>query len=85
MQKEIRNIVITAVVALFVGYMAGGIIHTGHCPLTGTVIWKDKAEACCTKKHAEEKACCAKKDAAAAEATPVTDEAPAAESTEAAH
>lgn len=56
MTKEIRNIVITAVIALFVGYMIGGITQTGLCPITGTVIWKNRVAACADKKeHCEQK------------------------------
>lgn len=76
MTKEIRNIVITAIVALFVGYMVGSIMQTGRCPLTGTVICKGKADSCCAKKQAAEQA------APETEATP---EAPATPSAEAAH
>ena len=60
MKKEIRNIVITAIVALFVGYMIGFVTQTGRYPMTDPVVCEDKAKdkACCSKKHA------AKEDAA---------------------
>jgi len=61
MSKEIRNLVIAVVVSLFVGYMAGSIMQTGVCPLTGAVICKDKAAACESKKEScHEKRSCEK-------------------------
>jgi hypothetical protein len=82
MSKEIRNLVITAVIALFVGYMAGSIMQTGVCPITGMVICKDKAAACDSKKEAcHEKRSC-KKESCDKEKT--TEAAPSVESTEAA-
>jgi len=78
MNSNIRNIIITAVLALFIGYMVGGISQTGRCPITGRIICKERAAACCNK----EKECPAENQAtpvtpAAAEAT-----APAAPATE---
>jgi len=54
MKKEIRNIVITAIVALFVGYMIAFVTQTGRYPMTDPVVCEDKAKdkACCSKKHA---------------------------------
>jgi len=75
MSKEIRNLVITAVIALFVGYMAGSIMQTGVCPITGTVICKDTAAACeSKKKECANKSEC-KKEAPATEAPAVDVEA----------
>ncbi len=82
MSKEIRNIIIAVVVSLFVGYMVGGITQTGRCPITGTVICKDTAAACDSKKEAcHEKRSC-KKESCDKEKTAET--APAVESTDAA-
>jgi hypothetical protein len=46
MSKETRNIIIVAIVALLVGYIAGGVMQTGCCPITGKVISKERAAAC---------------------------------------
>ena len=46
MSKETRNLVIVAVIALLLGYVAGGVMQTGRCPLTGMVICKDRAAVC---------------------------------------
>ena len=46
MSKETRNLIIVGVIALLVGYIAGGAMQTGRCPLTGKIICKDRAAAC---------------------------------------
>ena len=46
MNKETRNMIIVAVVALLIGYVAGSAMQTGRCPITGMVICKDRAAAC---------------------------------------
>ena len=54
MSKETRNLVIVGIIALLVGYIAGGAMQTGRCPITGMVLCKDRAAAC-----DKAKACCA--------------------------
>ncbi len=64
MSKETRNIVIAVLIALVIGYVAGGAMQTGRCPISGMVICKDRAAACdkmkaCSEKEAGE---CDKED-----------------------
>ena len=80
MSKEVRNLVIAVVVALFVGYMVGGITQTGRGPLTGKIVCKDKAAACEHKQHCDKQDC--NKETPAAETAPAAE---ATEATEAAH
>lgn len=70
MSKETRNIVIAAVVALIIGYVAGSAMQTGRCPLTGMVICKDRAAAC-----EKAKACATSCEEKEGEKTPATEEA----------
>lgn len=57
MSKETRNMVIAVLIALVIGYVAGGVMQTGRCPITGMVICKDRAAVCDKMK-----ACAEKKD-----------------------
>jgi hypothetical protein len=66
MNKNVRNLVIVAVLALIVGYIAGGASQTGHCPITGIVLWKQKA-ACYDKMKECETSCDTKKEGAEAD------------------
>ncbi len=73
MNKNIRNIIITAVISLFIGFEIGGISQTGRCPLTGHVVCKERAAACCKKEAAEcpaeSKACSEESKDCSSEAT----------------
>ena len=64
MSKDLRNIIITAVVAGLLGYIAGGAMQTGRCPITGMVLCKQKAAACDRMKEE-----CCKKDSCPTETT----------------
>lgn len=55
MSKETRNMVIAVIIALVIGYVAGGVKQTGRCPITGMVICKEQAAACDKMKACAEK------------------------------
>lgn len=63
MNKNIRNIIITAVISLAVGFVVGGVYSTGCCPITGKVICKDRVSACEKKALDACKTECEKKEA----------------------
>ena len=46
MNKQMITIIITALISLFIGFMAGGISQTGCCPITGKIVCKERAAAC---------------------------------------
>lgn len=74
MTKEVRNLIIVAIASLVIGYIVGGVMQTGHCPLSGKVVCKDRAAA-----YDKMKACCTQ----TCESKPVACEAPVAEVTDA--
>ncbi len=65
MQKETRNLIIVTVVALLIGYLAGGVSQTGHCPISGKIVCKERAAA-----YDKMKACCAATCEKTSEAAP---------------
>ncbi len=68
MDKNVRNLIIVGIVALLLGYVAGGAMQTGRCPITGIVLLKDRAASCDKTKSSCEKSCDKdKKDANATE------------------
>lgn len=71
MNKQIVTLIIVALVALLVGFIAGGVKANGCCPITGKVICKERAEACKNSCHTE-KAChvAEEKEAASSEVKP---------------
>ena len=74
MTKEVRNLIIVAIASLVIGYIAGGVMQTGHCPISGNVLSKDRAAA-----YDKMKACCTQ----TCDSKPVACEVPVAEVTDA--
>jgi hypothetical protein len=63
MSKVNTKLVVIVVVALVLGYIVGGVVQTGRCPITGMTICKDRAASC----DAAKKACYADKAACSTE------------------
>lgn len=79
MSNNVRNIIITAIISLFIGFMVGGISQTGCCPITGKVICKDRAAACEAKKACDAEKGSEKKEACCKDKPSVEETAPAVE------